>query len=164
MVGHGAMTTVECRIETGDLRQIRKSFQQRADRRQVVGLVQGSQWLVAFQARQDRTIDQGWTIVFRPAVNDAVTDGNRTDLLRIPQPCARRPHRSCDIRNGAGIVNLVDQRFIMSADRAETGARADSLHLPLDQTFEVCGRLDREDLKLHARRAGVDDEDRVHGV
>ncbi len=52
----------------------------------------------------------------------------------------------------------------MLADRAEAGARADSLHLPLDQTFEVCGGLDREDLKFHARRAGVDDEDRVHGV
>ena len=52
----------------------------------------------------------------------------------------------------------------MIAYRAEARPRADSFHLALDQTFEVCGCLDREDLEFHARRAGVDDEDRIHGV
>ena len=58
MVGNGAVAPMERRIETGDLRQLRKPFEQRADRRQVVGLVQRRQWRVAFQARQDRAVDQ----------------------------------------------------------------------------------------------------------
>ena len=75
MVREGAVATMERRVETGDLRQLRTSSEKQSDRRQIVRLMQRRQRDVALQARQNLRVDQHRLAVFRAAVNDAMADG-----------------------------------------------------------------------------------------
>ena len=93
MVCHVAMASVEGRIETGDLWQLRKALHQTTDRRQIVGLMQRREWNKAREVCEHFGIDLSWAIVIRPAVDNAMTDSDRLEILRIFQPPARSSHR-----------------------------------------------------------------------
>ena len=64
-------------IEAGDLRKRRKVGQQRADRRQIMRLMQRRQRDEPLQPRHDAMIDQHRPVIVRTAMNDAMTDGHR---------------------------------------------------------------------------------------
>src|SRR5208337_3134688 len=75
-----AVPTMKCRIETGDLREVRETTQDRPDRRKIVRLVKRRQRDVAFESRQHILIDPDRLVVVRAAMHHAVPDRDRIDL------------------------------------------------------------------------------------
>ncbi len=163
MIGKRVMAAMEGGIEASDLRQLGSLRQQRADRRQVVGLVQRCERDVTIETGEDFAVDQHRTRVFGTAVYDAMADGDEIDLLRLAQPRPGSLQRRREIAHLVRRVGAVDQRFCVGAFGAQPRPRADPVHLALDQALEIAASPDLEDLELEARGAGIDDEDRVHG-
>ena len=79
MVRKRVVIAMKCGIETGDLRQRREVAQERPDRREVMRLMQRRQRGVALQPRHHRMIDQHRACMVRPAMDDAMADGDRVD-------------------------------------------------------------------------------------
>ena len=89
MIREGAMTAVEGCIETGDLGQLRKTFQNRPNRRQIIGLMQRCQGDVLLQLGKHIRIDQDRSVVFGASVDDPVPDRNRIDIMFLAEPGSR---------------------------------------------------------------------------
>ena len=163
MVGERIVVAMEGGIEAGDLRQCREIAQQRPDRRQVVRLMQRRQRDVALQPRHDRMIDQHRASMIRPAMDDAMADGDGVDVEFVAQPGAGDRHRGRHIRHRLDRIGPVGQRIAGRAAGAQSRTAADPVHLALDLPLQPALAFHREDLKLDAGGAGIDDEDRVHG-
>jgi hypothetical protein len=97
-------------------------------------------------------------------MNNAMTDGDQIDLLRLAQPSAGFKYRRLKVRYFVRCKCLVDQRRPVASRRAHAGPLADAIDLPSDQAIEILRSVDGEDLKFEARRARIDDEDRLHGA
>jgi hypothetical protein len=149
-------------IETGNLGKLWKAREDRADRRQIVRLMQRRQRRVSFKIGDNVAVDQDRPIVFWAAVDDPLTDGDRLDLSRLAQPCARGLQGCGYIFDLFGSKGLVDQRLLVGRFRAQTRPRADAVDLPLDQALRPAGRLNGKHLELDAGRAGVDDKNCFH--
>ena len=164
MIGQRAVAAMKRGIETGDLRQVRETGQDRPDRREIVRLVKRRQRNVAFQSRQHVLIDPHRPVVVRAAMHDAMSDRDRIDLQLFPQPCARCRERRRNIRHGFALVAAVDQHGAIGRRDAQPRAASDPVHLALDLALEAAVLLDPEDLELYARRACIGDEDRIHDI
>ena len=77
MVRDRTVAVMEGSVEAGNLRQLRTPLQQCADRRQVVRLMQRCQRNVLLKIRHDRFVDDDRPVIFRPAMNDPVTNGQQ---------------------------------------------------------------------------------------
>jgi hypothetical protein len=153
---------MECRVETGDLGQLRAVGQQRAYRREIVRLMQGGEGDIALEARQHLVIDEHGLGIIRPAVNDPMADRKERDLQFLAQPGASLLGGGGQVRDALGRVGLIDQggRAVLGA---QARARPDAVDLALDEPLQVAGRSGGKDLELEAGGAGIDDEDGVHG-
>ena len=78
------VVAVKCGVEAGDLRQSREIGEQRADRRQVVRLMQRRKRREPLQTRDHTMVDQHGTIIVGTAMDDAMADGERTQLKLVP--------------------------------------------------------------------------------
>ena len=163
MVCRSAMASVEGRIETGHLRQLRKALHQTANGRKVVRLMQRRERNEPREVCDHFGVDLSWAIVVRTAVNNPMTDSDRLEVLRVLQPPSRGSHRGRDVWHLFQRIGLVDQERVVRPVRTQTRPRSNSVKLTFHQTFEAGPSLDLKHLKFDARRAGVDDEDRVHG-
>src|SRR5262249_22258533 len=94
--------------------------------------------------------------------DDPVSDSKRRYLLFISQPGGSDLQRHRDIRNVFDGIGPVGQRLALGTTRTQPRTAADAVHLALDLPTEPAIAVDREDLKLHARRTRVDDEDGIH--
>ena len=164
VISNGAAPVMKGRIETRNLRQLRKALRDRTDRRQVVGLMQRRQADILLQVREYAGIDQHGTRVFRSAVHDPVTDSHRLHLELLAQPGAGRLQSRRHIWNVVRLEAPVDELRPIGTTPAQAWLRADPVDLASDLKLQISRALDGENLKLHAGRAGVDDEDRVHGA
>ena len=164
VVGERIMSAVKGSVEAGDLRKCWKIGQQRPDRRQVMRLMQRRQRDEAFQPRHDGMIDQHRPVVIRPAMNDAMADRNRGDAKLIPQPGAGDRHGGGNVSDRFDRIGAVGHGIAGCAAGAQPRAAADAVHLSLDLPPQFAIALNREDLKLDAGGAGIDDEDGVHGA
>ena len=72
------MAAVKGSIEACDLREGRKSGKKRADRRQIMRLMQRRERRETLEARDHAMVDQHGPVVIRSAMHDPVTDGERT--------------------------------------------------------------------------------------
>ena len=163
MIGDGTVAAVEGGIEAGDLRQVRKAGEKDADRRQVVGLVQRRQRHVTFEIGEHVAIDPDRPVILRAAMYDTVTDCRGHKFLRLAQPSAGAEQCRRNIADLRRRVGLVDQELRIGTFGAQLRPRADAVHLPFDQAAQPAVAVRREHLELDTRRAGIDDQDRVHG-
>ena len=155
------MGAMECRIEARDLRRPGHALQKRADRREVVGLMQRRERRIAFEPRKNLFVDQDRLIVLRSAMDHAVADGGRFKLLRFAQPRTSRLQRRRNILQLLGRIGLVDQLRLVCCFGAQPRLASNAVHLALEQALWPLG-VGGEHLELDARGAGVDDEDRTH--
>ena len=161
-IGHCTVAAMERGIETGDLRKIGKAAKKRANWRQIVRLVQRRERHEALQVRENFGVDSDRPVVVWAAVDDAMTDRSRYELLRFAQPRARGEECGRNVTNLGRRVRLIDQTFSVGVFGAQLWARADAVHLPFDQALQSTAPI-RKYLEFDARRAGIDDQDRVHG-
>ena len=165
VVGKRAVAAMKGGVEAGDLRQIRKARADRADRRQVVGLMQRRERNVALESRKHVVVDQDRPIVVRAAMDDAMADRDRdrgfcVSRSQAPTFCIAAGRSG----TSSAPIGLVDQRRAVGpARRAGAGASPMPSIWPLIRRLSSLGARGPEHLELDARRAGIDDEDRVHG-
>ena len=82
MIRDRAVAAMKRGIEAGDLRQIGKALEQRADRREIVRLVQRRQRNVALEiVRARRASIRTGSVVLRSAMHDAMADRGGLELL-----------------------------------------------------------------------------------
>ena len=115
MVRERVMVAMKRGVEAGDLRQRRKILQQRADRRQIVGLMQRRQRGEALEARHDGGVDQDRTGVVRPAMDDPMPDGQRVDTKLVSQPGACHHQRSRNVRDVFKRIGPLGKRIAAGA-------------------------------------------------
>src|ERR1700742_3725335 len=92
-LGNRGLATVEGRIKTDDLRQIRMRVVNRLDRREIVRLMQRRERDQRRKLLDDFTRYEDRCRIFGTAVNDPVSD--RGDLRPIKPMRAHAHHRSC---------------------------------------------------------------------
>ena len=161
-VGDLRVVPVKGRIEAGNLKELRLSLQNRADRGQVVRLVEGREGNQALQPSDDFRSDGDRFAVVGTAVNDAMAHRSRqpsTDLL--PQEYNdffERSRYAADVRHG---VPRIDQGAPLGILGQEPGSRADAIDLALHAPIKPIMTCNSEQLELDARAARVDDEDGV---
>src|SRR3954471_10812409 len=91
VVRHQIVAAVKRRVETRNLREVRRTGREGPDRRQIVRLMQRRERYIAVEPRQYVRIDDNRLIKLRPAVNDPMPDGGRIDLEIIAQPRSAQP-------------------------------------------------------------------------
>ena len=96
-------------VEARDLRQLRRALEHRADRRQVVRLVQRRERHELLELRDDRGVEAHGRGVVDAAVDDAVTDGREPVIRRRASPSASR--RCARARRRARRFAPASQRF-----------------------------------------------------
>ncbi len=164
VVRERAVAAMEGRIETSDLRQVRKARPNGTDRSEVVGLMQGRERNEALQARNHVVVDQDRPVIVRTAMDHAMTDCDGIELLRLAQPGSDLLHRGRKVGRVLHAIALVDQPCSVGSLGAQPRARSDAVHLALDQALEIAAPRGPEHLELDARRAGIGDQDRIHDV
>ena len=149
VIRDGVVRAMKRRVEAGDLQQIRARWQQRTDRRQVIGLMQRRQRDIALQARQhvvDRSSDG--PIVVRAAVNDAMADGDRMTVW-VSRNQARSPAMAAGTSaNLLRRIGSVDQRRSVAPLRPQPRLRADAVDLTFEQPARIVACLE-------SRRSGI---------
>jgi hypothetical protein len=163
MIREGAMTAVEGCIEAGDLRQARKSIQNRPDRRQIVGLMQRRQGDVLLQIGEHAVIDQDRSIVLGTAVDDPMSDRNRIDVMFLAEPGSGGVQGRGHVGDLVAFEVLVHDVRAVGAARAQSWLRSDAVDLPFDLTGQISGACNGENLKLYTGGTGINDQDRIHG-
>ena len=137
-------------VEAGDLRQRGKIGEQRADRRQIVGLMQRRKRREPLQTRDHAMVDQHGTIVIGTAMDDPMADGERTQLKFVPQPGAREHQGGRDVRNGLDRIGPVRHASPAGAGGAQPRTAANSVHLSLDLPAQPAVAIHGEHLELDA--------------
>ena len=161
-VGELGVAAVEGGVEAGDLRQPGPAGADRADRRQVVRLVERGERHQRLELLQERVVDQHRGGVVRAAVHDPVADRDRRGAQVLEQPAAEHLLRPPDV---GGLLRRdlpVDGLAALGVLRREPRPRrADALDLAPEQPGQVAALPDPEELELDARAAGVEDQDGV---
>ena len=160
-VGVRRMVSVEGGVEAGDLRHLGRDLHREADRREIVRLVQRRERLVAGEPAEDALVDPHRMVELGPPVNDTVADSPKLEAFERRQPGAGLGDRRGQVGNLGRLIAALDDPGAGAVGRTQAGPDADAVDLPAQAPFERA-LSDLEDLELQARRAGVDDEDRVH--
>lgn len=164
VVGERAMATVESGVETRHLGQLRPKFEDRANRREIVRLVQWRKRNVPRQAIEHFRAHQNGLGIFGTAMHDPMSDRGQVHVLGPAQPLCR------DLDRGREVADLLQRKHPVYCDRAvtlrraQTRSHADPVKLALEQAFDPRSRLVLEQLEFEARRSGVDDENGLHAV
>ncbi len=103
------VATMEGRVETGDLRNIRIDVHGEADRREVVRLVQRRKFLEGRKLVEDVVVDQDRFRIVRTAVDDAVADGAERETLERLQPGAGFGNRRRQVVDHLRRIAAIDQ-------------------------------------------------------
>ncbi len=151
MIGKRAMAAVERGVEAGDLRQSGATLENRADRREIVRLMERREWNIACEAFDHLGGHSNRFVVFRAAMDDAVPDCDKIDLLRLAQPCGCDMDCGRQIRDFVRRKHPVDRGRSVAHSRSQTRPYANSIDLALEQTREPARRLNPEQLELEAR-------------
>src|SRR5262249_40726883 len=101
--------------EAGDLRQFGSAREKRADRSEIVGLMQGRKRNITFKSRNDIRSHAHRTAILGAAVNDAMADGDKIDLLGTAEPITRFPGFGWKVRHFFWRKALVNQRRLVGA-------------------------------------------------
>lgn len=152
-VGQIRLTGTKRRVETRDLRYLRRPIQDCANGSEIVRLVKRRQRRELHEVVEHiRRYPRG-TIVVEAAMDYAVTETNYSRSLQ-----ERAPHREDVTCSGVVVVSLAREPAIF--DDAAIGVpdrkmrrEADTLDLPLEESDLLRRIIDRE---LDARRPGVD--------
>ena len=83
-IGNVGMASVEGRIEAGNLQEVGLSLEYRADRRQVIGLVEGGERDEPLEPLEHSPADDGRLAIVGAAVDDAMTDCRRQLPADLP--------------------------------------------------------------------------------
>jgi hypothetical protein len=86
MICNCTVAAVKRCIEAGNLRELRKTRENVADRREIVRLVQGRKWHITLKPSEHLRVYQNRAVVLGAAMYDAVADGARRHALLFPQP------------------------------------------------------------------------------
>src|SRR3954453_9466427 len=113
MVGNCAVPTMKGSIEAGDLEQVRTAFEQNANRRQVVRLMQGCKWNIAGPSGDYLLVEDHGRVVFRSAVDHPMANRNQVGGLRLTKPFREHADRRRYVRNAVRQVLLVNLRIIV---------------------------------------------------
>ena len=151
-------------VEARDLRQIRYGVEQRADGREIVRLVQRRERIQALEVGKDVGIDADGRRIREAAVHDAMADGAQRMIAEVLAD-ERDDMRERSIMSERGAVgpSPLAQSFAARIEGFEARRRIDLFDLPVVQPSEIAAALG-EQRELDARRAGVDDGDRIaHG-
>src|SRR5262249_16225756 len=144
-----AMATVKCRVEAGDLRQLRAALKKCQDRREVVWLMKRRERGVARELRGNLRGYPHGAIEVRAAMDNTMADGEEVELLRAAQPVARDLNGRRQIANFVGIVSLVDQGLLVRTFGFQARSRADAIDLTFDETMKLAARTTgRKDLEF----------------
>ncbi|MGY4315615.1 hypothetical protein ACVWW1_004942 [Bradyrhizobium sp. JR3.5] len=150
MIGDRAVRAVKRSVETGDLRQCRKAGEDRADRRQIVRLMQRCEADEPVQAGDHPVVNQDRPVEVRTAVHHAMPDSYRVNAKLVSQPCAGDAHCGRDIRNGFNRIGAVSQRIAAHTSCPQARPTANSVDLALDLPPQSALPLDQKDLELYA--------------
>lgn len=146
------------RVEHGDLRDVRERVAQRVDRVQAVRLMQRRQRRQRAQRIQHGIVDDQRLRVPRAAVHDAMRDRAQRDVRQLLPDPRRDPGEhgtvgiACDQRQRAVRFRIEADRHVVAAPGRFTFVQRPPLGIAV--------RRVREDRELHARRTGIDDEER----
>jgi len=151
---------VEGGVEARDLRQSGERLRERADRRQIVRLVQRCERHQALELGHHRRVDPHRRREASSTVHDAVPDGLRAARV------GRRVQPAADRVDGAGVIvrcrrRLVDDDLAVTILDREAGAGTDACDLALCGGAQRTRAGIREESKLDARRARVDHQDQA---
>ena len=164
-VGDLGMSAVKGRVEARDLQDIGLGGTDRPDRQKVVRLVQRRQRDQDLQLGEHGVIDGHMRVVVGTAMNDTVSDGDRkSPTVASPQPASQMAECRLRIRQIGGGKGFVGDDFPPRIPGDQPGMAADPLDLSLQVPVEGIAFAfisDIEELKLDARRAGIDDEDGI---
>src|SRR6516165_7141075 len=119
---------------------------------------------VALKPRNHCLINANRPVIVRAAMNHAMTDGNKIDILHLPQPSCRLVNGSGQVRNLKRTIAPIDQGRFCVAFSPQTGLRSHAIDLALDETLEIFRSIGLEYLKFEARGACIHDKDHVHCV
>ena len=162
MVRQRGVTAMKGGVEASDLRQLGRPRQQRADRRQIVRLMERRQRDQALKLVQHIDVDQDRPVIPRTAVHDPMPDRGRLVPVGFAQPFACYGEGGRDVGDAFGRVGFIDEQSAVGVHGAQPRLGTDAVHLPLDQAREAVVLLRSEQLEFDARRTRVEDEDSVH--
>src|SRR5271170_4104260 len=97
-LGEIRLRAVEGRVEAGDLGNLRRALHDRADRREVVRLMQGRERLEFREIIEHRLCNPYRLDIVEAAMDDAVTEGDNRSLLQQGAPGRR------DLAHGRGMI------------------------------------------------------------
>src|SRR5205807_1194541 len=112
MIGNRAVTTMEGRIEARYLRHIRPAFQQRADRSEVVRLMQRREAGELFQLGQYLLIDHNRLVVVRTAVYNTMAYSGKFKIVILAQPGADLKDGGRHVRHLLARIVLIEQNLL----------------------------------------------------
>ena len=120
---------------------------------------------VAFEVGEHVVVDQHRPVVVRATMDDAMADRDGFEVLRLAQPGARRLHRGRNVRNLSRCERCDRSETLRRRPRARSRGRVPMPSIwPLIRRSSSARAIRREHLELDARRARIDDEDRIHAV
>jgi len=154
---------MERSIKARHLQQFRPLCQERADRGEIVRLVEGGERTELFEPLEHIFVDDDCSIIVRAAVNDAVSDRRKLDFLCLAQPITRGAYRRGDVPNFLRRIRLVDETLAVARLGPQPWPRTNSVKLAFDEALRVTGGSLVKYLEFDTRRTRVDDEDRIHG-
>src|SRR5690348_7477463 len=157
------VAAMEGRVEASYLRKLGTAGQQHADRRKIVGLMQGRERNVTLEPGHDIRGNKNGAVVGGAAMYDAVSDREETHVLALPQPVRRDLDSGGQVRNFVRREVAVDQGTLACVLRPHPWFRSDTVDLPLYDAIQPSPSIDREHLKFEAGRTRVHDQDRIHG-
>ena len=155
------IAAVERSVEAGDLRQLGSALQQQPDRSQVVRLVQGRKRHELLQRCKHVGIQPDRPRVFEPSMHDTMADA---DQAIAGKPLAQKCHQMLE-RAGVTKLGSLTPRFLggrlasaIQRNEVRRGVKAFDLAALIELQLVPSHQEERE---LDARRACIQDDDRV---
>src|SRR5437763_1964261 len=125
VVGDRVVAAMKGGVEASDLRKSGEIDLQRADRRQVVGLMQRRKCREPLKTRDHAMVDQYRAIVIGTAMDDPMADSERSQPKLVPQPATRKHQRGRDIRHRLDRIGAVSEGVTTFVGRAQPRTTAD---------------------------------------
>src|SRR5215471_9167177 len=106
-VGEWTMRAMKRSIEARHLEQFGPLCQERADRGEIVRLVQGGERTELFEPFERVVVDHDSMIIVGSTVNDAVSDRGKLNFLRLAQPIGSGSDRRSNVANFLRSVRFI---------------------------------------------------------
>ena len=154
---------VKGRVKTGDMLGLGQVLLRGLQHRQIGRLMQRSEWGKALEAGQDSLIDQAWTGMVGPAMDDAMSD--RDDLEVAVAGLKGGPEgMEGRLRIGRSLALGPVLHMIGKARCAKPQARSDAEPLDHPVAQAAMGRCGLKQGDLERRRAAIEGEDGLQGL